>query len=106
MDKATLTALKQSIEKWEKRAAGDRSLPLGVDNCPLCQLFHPYCSRGCPVAGKTGQSTCNGTPYHTYINDRTDKNAKAELEFLKSLLPPEEKEEKKDFKWADLDYLG
>jgi hypothetical protein len=107
MDEKTLTALKESIAKWEERAAGDHHGKLGLSNCPLCELFHPNCKSGCPVAQKTGDYYCIGSPYHTYNCDRTDLNARAELDFLKSLLPVEEREEVKPkaFNWTDLKYL-
>ena len=85
MDDATLTALRESIEKWEKRAAGDHSLEMGIDACPLCTLFHPRCIRECPVAQKVGYPFCTETPYHKYIRDQTNETAEAELNFLKSL---------------------
>ena len=116
MDERTLTALKESIVKWEKRAAGDRSAGHGAGSCPLCKLFHgeyrtdnmSSCS-GCPVYNKTGMTYCHETPYEAYCRDRSNESAKAELDFLKSLLPVEEvreeKEESPGFKWSNLDYL-
>ena len=112
MDTTTLTALKQSIERWKRRAAGEHSLPLGTKTCPLCHLFHVdytgrSCCDGCPVYDATEQPCCIGTPYLSYTDNLTDANAKRELEFLKSLLPPENAEEKKEnFSWVDLDYLS
>ena len=107
MDERTLTALKESIAKWEKRAAGDHSLKTGIDACPLCTLFHPRCISECPVAQKVGHSYCTETPYHKYIRDPTNETAEAELNFLKSLLPVEEVSEKPKagFAWTDLKYL-
>ena len=92
MTEKTLTALKGSIEKWEEvvaRAGEDRGSP----PCPLCTLFlrNDRCY-GCPVMEKTHEHGCYGTPYISFCQDsgRGTKNkeyAKAELKFLKSLLP-------------------
>jgi hypothetical protein len=111
MDDATLNALKESIKKWERRATGEHNLPLGTAACPLCRLFHcdytnGKCCEGCPVFEKTGECCCIDTPYLSYTDNRTDANAKRELEFLKSLLPAEEAQEEKAFNWVDLDYLS
>jgi hypothetical protein len=110
MDAETLEALRGSIAKWEGIVAG--TLPdMGIENCSLCQRFaHENC-HGCPVMLRTGKSDCVSTPYmqwHTVcpwseadigdgepVNERWAKTdahrraAQAELDFLKSLLPPE-----------------
>jgi hypothetical protein len=101
MNAETLKALKGSIKKWEKIVAGT-GMDEGTANCPLCQLFfYPRglfgkpCA-GCPVSEKTGWSYCTGTPYHEYVgaveNLGTERGAaKAELKFLRSLLPKKAK---------------
>ena len=104
MDERTLTALKGSIAKWEAIVAGTDN-DRGAKNCTLCQAF-PDCD-GCPVAEETGQDDCEGSPYEEtrYFEARSDANgtylgrapvtpedfaiARAELDFLRSLLPPE-----------------
>jgi hypothetical protein len=97
MTPETLEALKGSIEKWQRIEAG-ADTDKGTDNCPLCQLFHEdhrltdgaSCD-GCPVSDRTGKLFCRGTPYMDYTGDgKTKANARAELEFLRSLLPKEE----------------
>jgi len=114
MNKKTLIALNASIEKWEKRANGDHSQSPGMHNCPLCRLFHENFKdeeddkescQGCPVYERTGYSYCEETPYTAYYFHRTNANAHAELDFLKSLLPVKE-EKKEAFKWVDLDSLS
>jgi len=115
MKERTLAALKESIEKWERRAAGDHDGKLGTSGCPLCQLFNKNSYDvtqnciGCPVYETTGVRHCINTPYYTYAHgDRTDADAQAEVDFLKSLLPPAvplEEEEKKEFNWTELNYL-
>lgn len=97
MDVVTLGALRGSIEKWRRIVVGtdeDR----GASNCPLCHEFLAKSCRGCPVRERTGKMFCWGTPYGEY-SDLTDEEersplgralAKAELEFLQSLLPPTE----------------
>lgn len=110
MDEKTLTALKESIEKWEKRAAGDHTLPLGVHACPLCVLnvLRTGTCNKCPIFEKTGEHSCENTPYVNYVDNATNANAQRELDFLKSLLPAEEanEEARPSFGWIDLKYLG
>jgi len=112
MDEKTLTALNASIAKWERRAGGDHSEPPGMHSCPLCRVFHEdfykdyqkdrKSCEGCPVFERTGYTYCEETPYTKYYFSRTNANAQAELDFLRSLLPEEKKEA---FKWVDLDSL-
>ena len=99
----TLEALRGSIAKWEHIVDGT-GLQLGPDNCPLCLRFNPMKNPSalsgcadCPVAQKTGRPVCEGTPYDDYseaeesddddAEERMEFHAKAELDFLKSLLP-------------------
>jgi hypothetical protein len=100
MDERTLEALKGSIAKWERMAAeGDDYKDGGVDDCPLCREFHPRFfigkdgCEGCPVREKTGLNYCAGSPHEDYIDSDTDDEAqefiRAELDFLRSLLPAE-----------------
>lgn len=94
MSPETLEALKGSIEKWRKivEKIGEDH---GTQNCPLCRLFHSDyreeddCCAGCPVHEHTELSLCMGTPYDNYTENPSTKNANAELEFLRSLLPKE-----------------
>ena len=96
MDEKTLTALRGSIEKWRQIEAGtleDR----GPDNCPLCQEFIENNCVGCPVSAQTGRGGCVGTPYEAWDDAAYIVNiantpelvalARAEREFLESLLP-------------------
>ncbi len=108
MNKATLAALNGSIAKWQRIAAGI-GVDYGIANCPLCQLFINIdysgcidCS-GCPVAAKTGTIECGDTPYEAWCDatrmmyvrrantPERKKLARAELAFLKSLLPRKRK---------------
>ena len=101
----TLTALKGSIAKWKAIAAGT-GVDRGVKNCPLCMLFYSddqtYIEncKGCPVKSKVRETLCSKTPYiawhdsHPYmrfpLEAKTEKHkklARAELKFLRSLLP-------------------
>jgi hypothetical protein len=106
MDAKTLTALKGSIEKWEKIVAGTGLDKLG-DNCPLCKLVgreKSDCSSfPCPVYKETKEMDCQGSPYwkwrEHYSGNHMDEDecrvfcptcrklAQAELDFLKGLLP-------------------
>jgi hypothetical protein len=91
----TLYALRGSIAKWEGIVAGTVK-DEGPDNCPLCQCFFEADCAGCPVYEKTGLYSCEGSPYEAF-SDAEDANdekrmalaARAELDFLKSLLPRE-----------------
>lgn len=101
MNAKTLTALKGSIDKWQKIVDGT-GVDDGALNCPLCRLFDDTCEK-CPVAIKSGKSNCDNTPYpkwrdhqksiHYASDDWTVKCcwcrqfAEEELEFLKGLLP-------------------
>jgi hypothetical protein len=98
MDPTTLQALQHSIAHWERLVSG-KSLPEEKVNrlsCALCTKFWDSSCKGCPVAEKTNQITCEGTPYNEAwwtqdqygINSQQFKEAaKQELDFLKSLLP-------------------
>lgn len=103
MDAKTLEALRGSIAKWEGIVAGEE-VDDGGDNCPLCQIFNastdrrdPACN-GCPVRERTGMPFCSGSPYADAVDAEEDEGAdsdeyrvaaQAELDFLKSLLPPD-----------------
>jgi hypothetical protein len=101
MTPETLEALKGSIEKWRK-IVEEGGEDLGVKNCPLCHLHYAYgnCT-GCPVNQASGGQQCGNTPYDEWdeldlfgsgVADTPAKieAARAELEFLRSLLPQEE----------------
>lgn len=106
MPEATLTALRGSIEKWEAILAGTLE-DQGAENCPLCRLFIETGCSGCPVKTATGRKYCIESPYDAWqeaivekvgnhrsarwipVDQDTRVLAQAELDFLKSLLPPE-----------------
>lgn len=102
MDERTLEALKASIRKWDANAnvscfSDARILAL---DCPLCRVFagndddkKTWCI-GCPVKEKTGFDDCRRTPYTAakYAYGKRDledfvSKARAEADFLRSLLP-------------------
>ena len=105
MNKKTETALNGSIRKWERIVTSPRSFDKGTDNCPLCHSFLNFDCEGCPVQEKTGAYGCVGSPYiewaehhgkihysgmslHRYTGCvKCLELAKAELAFLRSLLP-------------------
>lgn len=100
MDRRTLTALKKSIEHWERNAqCTAKEAKVGAEFCALCSLFNTEelppeeTCVGCPVREKTGESHCNGSPYFkavmsTHNGDAAWRSAAGEeLAFLKSLLP-------------------
>jgi len=106
MNKKTLKALEESIEKWEKIVARTGIDERG-DNCPLCDLFSLENCDGCPIEKHTGWGDCGETPYTKWATHHElvhgsgwlsnleikckicERHAKAELKFLKSLLPKE-----------------
>lgn len=106
MTKKAIRALKGSIGKWEKLASGEGE-DYGGNNCALCKAF-PECDN-CPVAMKTGNDQCRGTPYYDWRREATAhvtwfasmrytpdssqarRQARRMLNFLKRLLPKEER---------------
>ncbi len=118
MDNDTLNALVLSIDKWKAIVDGT-GVDTGTDNCELCKKFYDKddddfdtCA-GCPVREEVHDSCCNNTPYTEWNCHQTVKHkrlkfpfkiewadgcdecmklAKAELEFLESLLPEKESE--------------
>ena len=108
MNSETLDALKASIRKWRENAAArtPEQVSIGMGSCALCRMFHPaykaswenMCD-GCPIAGKTGKTGCEGTPYDDAVDalDRWEwresgaaefrRIACEEVAFLESLLP-------------------
>ncbi len=101
MDERTLTALKASIEKWERNAQAEMPTDVltGVEDCPLCELFFSKVCEGCPVAEAVNAIYCRRTPYgradqlqRLWGGDDAAASdfhaaAQAEVDFLKSLLP-------------------
>lgn len=106
----TRKALEGSIEKWEKIVRNPRAQDMGIANCPLCKRFGGSCmiqetKERCPVRIKAKRCGCIGTPHTKWCNHQERKHnvnfsahrfkgcdkcmelAKAELDFLKSLLP-------------------
>lgn len=89
-----LEALKESVKKWEFIAAlpiknGQGPCAPG-DSCALCKMYVRGQSRscnGCPVMLATGRPDCAGTPYPEYTKRHDKAAARAEVKFLKSLLP-------------------
>ena len=108
MNKKTLTALRASIKHWEENVAAEEPKDASTrgEDCALCEMFFdqapevPDCA-GCPVAEKTGETICGGSPYHRAVsafqhwgNFPSNENheqwreaARAEVRFLRSLLP-------------------
>ena len=104
MDARTRTALEASIQHWADNVNAewpDRASTDG-DDCALCDAFYDDNCEGCPVSAATGEANCRDTPYgdalvslnwwrsHPSRDEATAewrKAARAELDFLKSLLP-------------------
>ena len=104
MDAKTLTPLEESIAHWERIRDG-KEPELGVANCALCKSFISGGCVGCPVREFSGKPGCEGTPYVVWAHLTEVPNklyriaetpeeiaaAQAELDFLRSLLPKEER---------------
>ena len=106
MEPKILTALKGSIDKWQKIIDG-KGEDRGGDDCSLCRDIEDSCD-GCPVKKKTGYSQCHGSPYWDWFNHHLTRHegyfqrsnrcsickrlAQKELDFLKSLLPKNERQ--------------
>lgn len=121
MKPETLKALEGSIVKWTKivnRETADRgpdNCPLCKRFDPFsdnpCVIGEEGEEEQCPVMIATGESNCNGSPYEEFDDlmgsnyywtsrglrrirvkdDETVMLAQLELEFLKDLLPPDER---------------
>jgi hypothetical protein len=107
MDEPTIRALRESIQHWREneRAAMPGDASAQSDDCALCQKFKADYCLGCPVEGYTGKKYCGLTPYedasialHAWwkapskqTRDAFHAAARAEREFLESLLPEGEK---------------
>jgi hypothetical protein len=77
-DDYILDLIDSSIEKW-RGVVFDGKDENGIDDCPLCKIFHPINTRGlyivemtkinrqpcenCPVEIYTGAAGCDNTPY-------------------------------------------
>lgn len=107
MDDITKEALEASIKHWEENAEvrSPSSANLGIRSCALCKLFYCRDCAGCPVAQKTNQRLCYGSPHtvasgvkeqwrNAYGNNAANRAelgeafraaARAEVEFLKGL---------------------
>lgn len=111
-DKQRITALRESVEKWDKIVSGTGA-DWGMRNCSLCHTYRAvsdedgeHCA-GCPVREATGETYCRNTPYEVYarmpdehfkfvngegwyaVTDRAKEVAKMEADFLRSLLEGE-----------------
>ena len=107
--RAEHAAILASIRKWEGIVKG-RGIDKGDENCALCKYADKQATTAgadcyvCPVGRKKLTTGCRGTPYaewfdhhikadHPWINGwkvscpTCLKIAKAEVKFLKSLLP-------------------
>lgn len=108
MNAKTLRALKSSIKHWEENVAAKHPTIASVSymKCALCRLFVMQAPLrncgGCPVKERTRRLNCFRTPYYDaavaldhwrWVPESTEsrnawrKAARAELKFLKSLLP-------------------
>lgn len=102
MDTRTGKALSSSISHWLDNIAAEHPPAINIQSksCALCLLFLADHCVGCPVAAKTGEAACHGTPWLDASNafamwkrspgdelhrDLWREAAAKEVEFLKSL---------------------
>ncbi len=97
-----MTPLEQSIEHWERLAAGtqvDEEDPCS-EHCALCDTHWDYSCGSCPIYECTGFSDCETTPWSYAASawyashgdnepptPRQQAAMQAQVDFLKSLLP-------------------
>jgi hypothetical protein len=106
MNKKTLKALHGSIKKWKSIVDGSGE-DRGAKNCPLCRLFlNENECKGCPVFERTGYACCDETPFREWseyisssmenkvFDEESKRLAQNELDFLKSLLPKKQNNER------------
>jgi hypothetical protein len=103
MTPEAIKALRASVRKWNRIAAGNYYSE-GPNNCPLCKLYWAKDCAGCPVRQFTRLAYCAGTPYEVWENLPTGNTngpgdrqyaasvlamtvAKTEANFLRALLP-------------------
>ena len=105
MDAKTAKALEASINHWEENLIAEESYQASATgrDCALCQIFvlarpSKDCD-DCPVAQATGAPMCEGSPFdaaytalYNWSAGRGTRDAfrlaaRAELDFLTSLLP-------------------
>lgn len=76
MNKQTLQALEESIQKWED-IINKGIVDFGHKDCALCRIFrkestnnlmHYTKCTGCPIKKKTGYNMCIETPYTDWDN--------------------------------------
>jgi hypothetical protein len=89
--KNTMQAVDISITKWlfiKQLLHDDASFDEnGIHTCGLCMLHYaPWrdddCCVTCPIANKTGEALCAGTPYEAFCDDPNPQTAQAEIDFL------------------------
>jgi hypothetical protein len=116
MNQETIEALKASIKQWEKNVYFAARISLDTNDIKVCSKSSPLCVKflringceKCPVYLKTNRHYCLRTPYSDVrdildVLNQTPKElsknlqeelvlaCEQELNFLKSLLPKEEK---------------
>jgi len=107
MNKKTISALIAGVEKWERNALAKTpdDAEIWDDTCKLCHLFIMDDCKGCPVRASTGENYCEGSPWDRAAKALTEwefhagcrnararfrRAAKAEANFLRSLIPATE----------------
>jgi len=81
--KQKLTAIKESINRWDTVRKGE-IIKLGGYNCPPLCLLYEECAR-CPVYEKTREYDCMGTPFVGWYDNPTPIRAAIFRDWLKDL---------------------
>ena len=85
-----------TLKKWEMIVSlkGKEVYNIDSSTCGLCMFYTPYegdeveCNR-CPIQRRTGQLSCIGTPYYSFVSALDDEMricaANKELAFLRDV---------------------
>jgi hypothetical protein len=59
-----IDAIASSIMKWRANALGPRiqAPVVGIENCPLCDIYYKAKCKGCPVYQYTAKADCKAMP--------------------------------------------
>lgn len=108
MERETRTALAKTVRRWRRvaRQSDGEVVVAGPRECALCGLFSDFVNWrvnaedrcfGCPVRDATGQDSCQGTPYGSFVDAalaagwRSNKSVRAAAvemtKFLEGLRP-------------------
>ena len=83
-------AFEASIQKWQKIV--DNNGQDAMDSCPLC-MFHDYICDDAVITQKTGVSSCHGTVFYSWRENKEKHSAQRMVDFLITLRDEFKKED-------------